>query len=105
MSKAWSGGSTRAWRIVRERVLNRDGARGWGCRAHEEGWCERDNAGPHVCRHVGEVAHHTRGRAVTGDDPAHMVNSCEPCNLAIGEPGARTVAEPRNVPITVWGKR
>jgi hypothetical protein len=41
---------------------------------------------PHACLQVMNIGHHTRGRRITGDDPAHIVGSCEPCNLAIGDP-------------------
>lgn len=82
-------------------MLARDAMRGWGCRAHEEGWCARKPAAPHVCTAHPTVAHHTRGRAVTGDDPAHIVASCEACNLAIGEPEPEPI-DPRAVPVTRW---
>lgn len=75
MSKAWKGGSTRTWRRVRAAVLERDGRR---CRLRV----------PEVCTTVADCVHHTIGRAVTGDDPAHLVASCKPCNLAVGDPRA-----------------
>ncbi len=46
-------------------------------------------------------AHHTRGRAITGDDPAHIVGACEVCNLAIGDPTAG-IGDPACVPVTNW---
>lgn len=104
MSKAWERGSTRQWRVLRAQVLTRDGYR---CRAHEDGWCDRACARDHVCTgmaHLGGVhaghAHHTIGREVTGDDPAHIVAACRACNLAIGNPGASPDPEPR--PVTRW---
>jgi hypothetical protein len=46
-------------------------------------------------------AHHTLGREVTGDDPAHIVGACETCNLKIGRP--TVVVEPEAKPVTDWG--
>ncbi len=106
MSKSWKGGSTTAWRRVRQAVLTRDRMEGWGCRAHEEGWCDRA-AGPHQCTHRADLsgphaghAHHTHGRDKTGDDPRYIVSSCAPCNLAIGDPAA--IADPAPRPVTQW---
>lgn len=81
MSKSWKGGSTRAWRRVRAAVLARDGNR---CRAHDDGLCAQAQA--HVCTGRFEEAHHTKGRAATGDDPRYVVASCTACNKAIGDP-------------------
>lgn len=107
MSKSWAGGSTRAWRQTRVRVLVRDRAAGWGCRAHEEGWCARAGAGPHECTHRADVsgpyaghAHHTHGRDITGDDMRYIVSSCAACNLAIGDPGKAD--DPPLRPVTQW---
>ena len=99
MSKTWVGGSTTAWRKVRARVLDRDRASGWGCRAHDEGWCARAAAPSHACTKIPSVAHHTLGKAA-GDDPAHIVAACVPCNLAIGDPAARPDPQPQRV--TKW---
>lgn len=85
MSGAWTSGSTRAWRRTRAAVLVRDGHR---CQLRPPG-----------CTLVATHVHHTRGRAVTGDDPAYLVAACEHCNLAIGDP-ARHDPEPR--PMTRW---
>jgi hypothetical protein len=99
MSRSWKGGSTRAWRRLRAWILYvRDV--GKGCRAHREGWCERAGAAPHTCTDRGEVAHHTLGKAVTGDDPAHIVAACAVCNLAIGDPSA--AADPPGRSATQW---
>ncbi len=100
MSKGWAGGSTTAWRRVREYVLRRDALAGWRCRAHEEGWCERSDAAPHQCTSHATHAHHTHGREQTGDDPAYIVSSCTPCNLAIGDP--TTAPDPTPIPRTRW---
>jgi len=105
VSRAWAGGSTRAWRRLRLAIIARDGYR---CRAHADGWCERSGARAHTCRmrvqlhgpNAGEP-HHTLGKAVTGDDPAHIVTACRPCNQAIGEPRQ---PDARPAPRTVWRK-
>ncbi|MHA6626900.1 HNH endonuclease [Pseudonocardia sichuanensis] len=73
MSKAWAGGSTRAHRRARAHVLERDGYR---CQLRIPG----------ICTTVATQAHHTLGKAVTGDEPAHMVASCQACNLKVGDP-------------------
>lgn len=98
---SWDSGSTRAWRRVRANVLARDAMQGWGCRAHEERWCAAPGVAPHTCTGVATIGHHTKGRAVTGDDPRHVVASCESCNLAIGEPGAKA-GDPPATPVTRW---
>lgn len=85
MSRGWSGGSTTAWRKIRAEVLARDGHR-----------CQLRLTG---CVGVATHAHHTLGRAVTGDDPARIVAACEPCNLAVGDP-MRT--DPMPQPRTTW---
>lgn len=41
---------------------------------------------PGVCTHKADCVHHTLGRSATGDDPAHLVASCTPCNQNIGDP-------------------
>lgn len=110
MSKAWAGGSSRRWRNLRAMVLQRDGYR---CRAHWEGWCTRPGVLPHTCNirvtlhgsQAGE-AHHTLGKARTGDDPAHIVTACKPCNRAIGDPAAApAVPDQPPSPRTDWSKQ
>lgn len=96
----WAKGSTRRWRRTRRGVLLRDV--GKGCRAHREGWCAKANAGGHDCADRGEVAHHTHGRGVTGDDPAYIVAACKVCNLAIGDPTVCRVRGPSIEPRTKW---
>lgn len=101
MSRTWTKGSSRRWRQIRAYVLARDADQGWGCRAHEEGWCERSGRpGAHECLHRGEHAHHTKGRRKTGDDPERIVAACEPCNLHIGDPTVQPDPEP--TPRTRW---
>ena len=101
MSDAWKGGSTRRHRKVREYVLARDGYR---CRAHTDGWCDQvQRKNGHECTgraelsgpHVGH-AHHTKGKGVTGDDPAFMVASCANCNYYIGDP-RKSSPQPKRV--------
>ncbi|MFI1195506.1 HNH endonuclease [Micromonospora sp. NPDC020750] len=103
MSQSWAGGSTRAWRVLRAQVLLRDHYR---CRAHDDGWCDRA-PGPHTCTGIADLtgpdrghAHHTLGKAVTGDDPRHIVAACEPCNLHIGDPARHN--DPPNKAVTRW---
>lgn len=84
MSTTWSKGSTRAWRRVRAAVLLRDG---YTCRLRLPG-----------CTGRAEHAHHTLGRAVTGDDPAHLVAACAHCNLAVGQPSP----DPAPRAVTQW---
>lgn len=103
MSASWASGSTRAYRRVRAVVLARDGYR---CRAHADGWCARA-PGTHTCTGRAELtgpdaghAHHTHGRAVTGDDPRYMVASCAACNLHIGDPTKHS--DPPNKAVTRW---
>lgn len=107
MSKTWSRGSTRAWRRLRASVLARDRSHHnpatgepWRCRAHEEGWCARAGVGPHSCEGVMQHAHHTLGRARTGDDPRYIVGACEVCNLKIGEPDVG--GDPPTQAVTRW---
>jgi hypothetical protein len=100
VSRTWDEGSTRAWRRIREYVILRD--RGV-CRAHVDGWCSR-RRGTHVCEGrallAGGHAHHTLGRAVTGDDPEHIVAACATCNLHIGDP--TELQDPKNKAVTRW---
>lgn len=90
MSKAWAKGSTSAWRKLREFVLARDGYQ-----------CQLQLPGCTVAAPVrGGHVHHTLGREVTGDDPAHMVASCRSCNLKAGDPTKQPDPPPR--PMTRW---
>ncbi|MEH1013058.1 HNH endonuclease signature motif containing protein [Micromonospora sp. CPCC 206060] len=80
MSRSWQGGSTRAWRKLRARVLHRDGYR---CRIELPG-----------CTTVATHVHHTLGKAA-GDDPAHLLAACAHCNLKTGQPTADPAPQPR----------
>lgn len=73
MSKAWAAGSSRRWRRIRAEVLARDGHR---CRLRIPGRCTTRAT----------TVHHTQGRAVTGDNPQHLIAACSPCNGHVGEP-------------------
>lgn len=73
MSKSWEKGSTTEWRRIRRYVLGRDRGQ---CRIRIQG----------TCTGTATHAHHTLGRAITGDDPMFIVAACAPCNLAIGDP-------------------
>lgn len=86
MSSSWKGGSTRGWRRTRAAVLARDG---WECQLRLDG-----------CTTIADCVHHTHGRTVTGDDPAHLVASCTSCNLKTGDP--QRVPDPRPTPRTRW---
>lgn len=103
MSEAWAKGSTREWRRTRAYVLARDLYR---CRAHTDGWCDHV-PGQHHCTGLAPLtgpeaghAHHTLGRAVTGDDPDHIVAACAPCNLHIGDP--TKAPDPPGRSVTRW---
>lgn len=84
MSRAWQGGSTRAWRRIRAQVLIRDGN---VCQIRLPG-----------CTTTAEHVHHTQGRAVTGDDPRFLKAACEHCNLQTGAPPV----DPSPTPRTTW---
>lgn len=83
----WDKGSTRRWRRIRARVLAEN-------RARHGGRCRLGIAG--VCQGEATHVHHTLGRAVTGDDPRHLVAACAACNLHIGDP-ARHNPQPKRV--------
>lgn len=103
MSQAWANGSTRAWRRIRATVILRDLER---CRAHADGWCA-PKPGEHTCLGSAPLsgpnaghAHHTLGRAITGDDLDYIVAACPPCNTHIGNPADH--ADPPVEAVTQW---
>lgn len=77
MSQAWKGGSTRAGRKINKAVLERDSYQ-----------CQMQL--PDVCTYKATCVHHTKGKAITGDDPAYMVACCTACNLKIGDPSKQS---------------
>lgn len=95
MSAGWSGGSTRAWRRVRVRVLERDRNL---CQLNLPGTCVRTSVPMHV--------HHVHGKdsgclGCRADQPDHLQAACAPCNLALGDPSK--AGDPPVVPVTPWG--
>ena len=97
MSKGWAKGSTRAQRALNARILLRDGYR---CRlAYPGEWVVRTGQRRH-CMGTADCVHHTRGKAVTGDDPDYMVAACTPCNLKAGAPSS--VPDPVHKQMTQW---
>jgi hypothetical protein len=90
MSGAWKGGSTRAWRRIRARVLADN-------KRVNKGRCRLKLPG--VCTFTATQVHHTRGRGVTGDDPRYLMAVCKPCNLKVGDPSKR---DPKPTPHSNW---
>jgi hypothetical protein len=97
MGWAWAGGSTRAWRRLRLYVLVRDGYR---CRIQLPGTWVTTRGRTARCLVVADCVHHTRGKALTGDDPAYLIAACTPCNLKVGDPTKQP--DPRHRPMTRW---
>lgn len=81
MSKAWNNrlGNTNDahWRAIRFKVMTDNVA-------NNNGRCNLriDN----VCTYYATQVHHTRSRAIVGDDVRYLMAVCKECNLAIGEP-------------------
>jgi 5-methylcytosine-specific restriction endonuclease McrA len=84
VSRAWDGGSTRAWRRIRAQVLIRDGN---VCQIRLPG-----------CTETAEHVHHTMGRAATGDDERFLAAACAHCNLQLGAPNT----DPEPLPRSRW---
>lgn len=81
MSKAWSRGSTTAWRRIRLYVLSRD-----------RHLCQLQI--PKVCTTKADQVHHTLPRDIAGDDPYYLQAACRACNARAGQPGHQ---EPKRV--------
>lgn len=78
-SRSWPNGSTRAYRKARDHVLDRDG---WTCQL-----CGKPIDRRLRSRHpMSGSAHHTGDRALTGDNPRHMVAAHLLCNQQAGDP-------------------
>lgn len=88
MSGSWKGGSTRRWRRVRSLTYATQGRR-----------CVLRLSG---CTDWADEVHHTQGKAVTGDDPRHVVPACAHCNGKAGDPAAAARVDPRPRPRTRW---
>jgi 5-methylcytosine-specific restriction endonuclease McrA len=86
MSRIWTGGSTRRWRRIRAYVLDRDHHT---CQAQVRGLCDL----------IATEAHHTLGRAITGDNPDYLIAACKPCNIHIGDPQTHPADCPLCTPI------
>lgn len=84
MSKAWAGGSTRAWRKLRAEVLFRDG-----------GLCQLMLEG---CEVYADQVHHRKGKGIS-ENPADLEAACGTCNNTAGDP---TKADPEPEPNTQW---
>jgi hypothetical protein len=92
VSKAWAGGSTRAWRRVRLLVLDRDK---WTCQLCG-GAINRRLRNPHP---QSAQVHHPLGKAY-GDDPAHLQAAHRLCNQRAGDP--TSIADPQPKRVTQW---
>ena len=90
MSRSWAKGSTGHWRRLRAAVLAAN-------RMEHGGRCQLQV--PKVCTGQADQVHHTKGKAVTGDDPRHLMAVCAACNRHVGRPG-RTSPAPR--PTSRW---
>lgn len=94
MSRSWEGGSTRAWRKTRARVLAANP--GGRCRVDVGQGCTRHGRRcPNVCTGTATCVHHVNGKRA-GDRAENLLPSCRACNLHVGDPlHARPAAQPR----------
>jgi 5-methylcytosine-specific restriction endonuclease McrA len=83
-SRDWSSGSSKAWRKLRARILERDQHR-----------CQLKLPG---CTTIATDAHHILGK-IHGDNPDQIVAACGHCNKTVGEP---TRHDPQPTPRTRW---
>lgn len=121
MSRGWRGGSTRAWRKLRAMVLDANRAVNAGrCALALDGvggatiypgrggamLCPRHGRQCDApCTRYADTVHHTRGRAVTGDDPRYLAAVCAACNGHVGEPPTNTptvASNPAGRSVTRW---
>lgn len=79
-SRSWPNGSSRAYRKARERLLA--GPEGQTCKLCGKP-IDRRLRGPHP---MSGSVHHIGDRALTGDDPRHMVAAHLLCNQQAGDP-------------------
>lgn len=86
MSKSWGKGSTGRWRKIRARVLALN-------QEQNGGRCQLQLPG---CTGQAEQVHHVLGRAVTGDDPRHLMAVCQHCNGRAGDP-TRIAPAPKRI--------
>lgn len=87
MSRAWQGGSTRAWRNQRAQVLIRD-----------NGLCQLQLPG---CDTYATAVHHKLGIDISGKVVANLDElqaACTNCNRAAGQP----TTDPEPQPRTRW---
>jgi len=91
MSKAWAKGSTYRWRRLRAAVLAANMAENGGkCGLQIRGTCEG----------MADQVHHVLGRAISGDNPKHLMAVCGPCNRKVGQPKGAPSPTPR--PTSRW---
>jgi 5-methylcytosine-specific restriction endonuclease McrA len=72
VSKAWSAGSTTAWRKVRPVILSRDAYR---CQIR----------GPKCTGRATQVDHIVPKSRGGSDDPSNLQAACQPCNGSMGD--------------------
>lgn len=96
MSRGWAGGSTRAWRAVRARVLLRDG---YLCTLKIKRVCT--TYAPMRGGHVHHIHGKTNCAGCRADRADHLVAACPACNLHVGEPAA-AAPDPPNRGVTKW---
>jgi hypothetical protein len=102
MSRAWRGGSTRAYRRTREIVLLENALEhGGACQIALPGQWDARNGEVRCCTGVADCVHHPYGKAA-GDDRRELVPACTPCNLKIGDPTRKRSYDPPGRSATRW---